>query len=318
MRIVEQYLTAVAAKLPWKKRKDITDELRSLLLDQIEGIYGEDATEEQAKEFLAGYGSPGAVAAAYKPERPVIAPGLADLYRMILLILAGAMAVAFAVIGVLEFLDEPLRAGAAALRILAIPLRAFQAWLAGVGSVTLVFMGMSRFMKRPRLDVDEDWSVNELKDLAVGRAGESRSEAVVAIGFSLLLIVLLNLSPGIITRLENLFSRTGLGPQHLLALDRFRGYVLVLSVLWTAGIVTRILTLRTGERSRGIEMTEIGLSLAELVLDAVMIADAALFVPVGAGGWIGFKAILAVALVANAGELIGGVFRLVRSRVTGA
>ena len=129
--------------------------------------------------------------------------------------------------------------------------------------------------------------------------------------------MLLNVYPGIVTVAENAFAKSGLGPHHRLVVESFRMYVVVLSLIWAVGIVTRVLMLRTGEKSRKVEVTEVGLSLAEAVLDVVMLTDSSLFVPVGDGGWIGFKVVIAIALVANVGELIGGAYRLVRSRIAG-
>ena len=58
MKILEQYLKTVGSRLPWRNRKDITDELRSLMMAQIDERYGTGPTEEELKSFLTDSGSP--------------------------------------------------------------------------------------------------------------------------------------------------------------------------------------------------------------------------------------------------------------------
>ncbi len=63
MKIVELYMRGIETKLSWKSRKDITEELQSLLMDQIDASYGEDPTEDEVKTAITEFGSPGTVAA---------------------------------------------------------------------------------------------------------------------------------------------------------------------------------------------------------------------------------------------------------------
>lgn len=317
MKLLEQYLKAVGSRLSWRNRKDIIDELRSLMMDQIEETCGPDPDDETVKSFLVNYGSPTKTAAGYRTERPVIAAGLSDLFRLVLIAMAGAMAVAFVTVAVIEILQGRPEGAQLAGRILKVPLEAVSAWLAGVGIVTVIFMIMSRIMKDPKADLDEDWNVEDLKEVKLNETVESRLESCITIGFLGLLIVLLNIYPGIVALAENTFARTGLGPQHLLVIERFRFYVMILTVFWAFGIILRVLILRRGGKARGIELSEMGLSLAEATLSIIMLSDSSLFTAVGEGGWIGFKVIIAITLVVNIAEIAGGVFRSVRKRITG-
>ncbi len=314
MKIVEQYLRAIGSKLPWKSRKDITEELRSLLIDQIEATYGEEPTEDEVKSAISEFGAPGKVAARYKGDRQVIAPGLADLYFMIMAIMAGAMLIAFTTMFIVEVLQDWPAGANLARRILIVPLNAFSAWLSGVGALTIVFIVMSRISRRT-VDLEEDWKVEDLKDVQVGNKVESRLESIFSIAFLLVLIMLMNLYPSIVTLAENTFAKSGLPLGHRIVIEVFRRYVGVLTVLWAAGIVIRVLVLQKGEKGMGLLWTEIGLSVAEASLAGIMLADRNLYADTG--GWIGFKVIFLIVLVVNLAEIGGGLFRIVRERIVG-
>ncbi len=201
-----------------------------------------------------------------------------------------------------------------AKQILMVPLNAFGAWLSGVGALTLVFIVMSRISRRT-VDLEEDWKVEDLKDVPVGNKMESKAESIFSIAFLLFLIVLMNLYPSIVTLAENAFAKSGLPLGHQIVIEVFRRYVGVLTVFWTAGIVSRVLILQKGEKGIVLEWTEIGLSAAEAVLAGIMLTDRNLYID--AGGWIGFKVIFLIVLVVNLAEIGGGLFRMVRERIVG-
>ena len=167
MKIVEQYLRAVGSKLPWKSRRDITEELRSLLLDQIEADLGPDPDEEEVKKTITAFGSPTQVAARYRKSRGVISPGLTDLYFMIILIMAGAMFIAFITVFAVESLQDNPAGSELVKRILMVFVNTFGTWLSGVGGLTVVFIILSRFFSGS-IDLDETWTVEDLKGIHLG------------------------------------------------------------------------------------------------------------------------------------------------------
>ena len=312
MKIVEQYLRAVGSKLPWKSRKDITEELRSLLMDQIEATYGDEPTEDEVKAAISDFGAPGKVAARYKTDRQVVAPGLTDLYFMIMAIMAGAMLIAFTTVFIVEALQEMPAGAELTKRILMVPLNAVGAWLSGVGGLTLVFIVLSRIGRRT-VDLEENWKVEDLKDVQIGNRIESKIELIFTIALLFIFIVLLNLYPSIVTLAENTFVRSGLPLGHRIVIEVFRRYVGVLTVFWVSGIVIRVLILQKGEKGKSLLWAETGLSVAEALLAGIMLADRNLYADTG--GWIGFKVIFFIVLVVNLAETGGGLFRMVRDRV---
>ena len=109
MRIIEQYITAIRAFLPLKGRADITNELRSLLLDEIEGTYGKTPSEDDVKNAIKSFGNPFEVASRYKNKLPVIAEGLKEFYFLIIIILTGAMGIVFTIATIVDCIEKNLK-----------------------------------------------------------------------------------------------------------------------------------------------------------------------------------------------------------------
>jgi len=312
MKIVEQYLRAVGSKLPWKSRRDITEELRSLLLDQIEADLGPDPDEEEVKKTITAFGSPTQVAARYRKSRGVISPGLTDLYFMIILIMAGAMFIAFITVFAVESLQDNPAGSELVKRILMVFVNTFGTWLSGVGGLTVVFIILSRFFSGS-IDLDETWTVEDLKGIHLGDKLETTVESIVSIVFLFILIVLMNLYPSIVTLGENLFFHSGFSLGHRVVIEVFRRYIGILTIIWAAGIVLRVIVLQKGVKPRRMMIAELGLSGAEALLSGLMLSDHRLYSY--EVGWIGFKVILFIVLVVNLVEVGRGIFRIVRERV---
>ncbi len=312
MKIVEQYLRAVGYKLPWKSRKDITEELRSLLMDQIEADFGTDIGEKEAKKIITNFGSPSKVAARYKKSKQVISPGLTDLYLMIIVIMAGGMFIAFTTVFVVEALQDLPEGRELAKQIFQVFSNTLGTWIGGVGGLTLIFIVLTRFFSGS-IDTDEKWTVEDLKDIRLDEKLESTAESIFSIVFLFILIILMNLYPSIITLGENLFSRTGFALGHRVIIEVFRSYIGLLTLLWTLGIVFRVIVLYKGEKFNWLKFFEFGLSAAVALLAGSMLFNHRLYYY--EQGWIGFKVILVIVLVVNLVEIGSGLFRMVRNKV---
>jgi len=87
MRLIDNYLSAVADHLPRKSRNDIEAELRSTLYEQLEersAALKRDLTEQEQADFLRTLGHPLKVAGEYAPQRHLIGPTLFPYYLYIL------------------------------------------------------------------------------------------------------------------------------------------------------------------------------------------------------------------------------------------
>jgi len=85
-QIFDRYLLGVQRALPKNKREDISKEIESLLLDQLEERYPDmqEVTESQLKLVLEEMGSPGKMAAQFNPQRYLISPRFFPVYLTVL------------------------------------------------------------------------------------------------------------------------------------------------------------------------------------------------------------------------------------------
>jgi hypothetical protein len=93
-QIIDGYVAEVVTLLPRKQRRDVAQELRSLLSDEVDAAAsGGTSHEEAARELLAGFGRPAEVAARYGSPVSLIDP--ADTRTFITLASAGSVLIPF-------------------------------------------------------------------------------------------------------------------------------------------------------------------------------------------------------------------------------
>ena len=101
--ILDRYLLAVRRALPGKQREDITEEIRSHILDMLEERYAQEdeITKSQVSTVLEEMGSPRKVAAQFGPQRSLISARLFPSYLLVLKIVvaavSGALAISFVI-----------------------------------------------------------------------------------------------------------------------------------------------------------------------------------------------------------------------------
>ncbi len=91
MRLIDNYLSAVAGYLPKKNREDIKAELKSSFCEQLEdqsATLQRDLTEQEQAEFLKKFGHPLRVAGEYAPQKYLIGPTLFPYYLQTLKVIA--------------------------------------------------------------------------------------------------------------------------------------------------------------------------------------------------------------------------------------
>jgi hypothetical protein len=297
MRIIEQYLHEVGRRVPAKGRSEIVNELRSLLLDELEQKYGSGADEEAAKQVLAEFGPPAEVAQRYSGRSQVIAGGVSDLYFLIMKIMLGAMAIAFTVVYIVELAAGSVDSARILGRTLELPLQILSAFLTGTGALTLVFMGITRAGWNEGLDPNADWTPEELKDVELEPETESRLGHIFSIAGSMVAIALLNLYPEIFTVLEEAFLRSTLSLGHRLNIDLLRGYLIPITIVMAFEIGYHAIGLRVEGQTSWLRLSRTGITLASIVVTALMVGDMRLYLDYT--GMIGFRLIFVIALVGN-------------------
>lgn len=82
--LVERYVHQVGRYLPKDERKEVENELRSLIQDQLDDRYKGAPTDEDIIELLAEFGEPQRMAASYGGEKYLVGP---DLYPIMMWVL---------------------------------------------------------------------------------------------------------------------------------------------------------------------------------------------------------------------------------------
>lgn len=86
MKLLDRYMSAVAHYLPESRRDEITRELRSNILDQLEHLAesGQEPGEAQVAQVLNAMGHPQKVANQFLPPKRLVSEELFPLYKQIL------------------------------------------------------------------------------------------------------------------------------------------------------------------------------------------------------------------------------------------
>jgi hypothetical protein len=311
MKLLEKYIYAIGMHLPYKNRQDIKEELKSLLMDQIETEYGPEPTTDQIEKVITGFGSPREVAARYTENRYVIGMGYYDLYFMIMKIIAGALAIAFVVVFAVELLAEQPEGMELVSAILSVPVRICSAFIGGVGGLTLVFILLTRYAKENDINLDENWTIKELDQIQVGYQKVSLPGIIADLFFATIFIVLLNVYPQVVTMAEEAFS-VGIPVQHTIDIQVFSMYVLVMTLLYVVDVIYDFLLLKTREITKKLRLFLLTKELATAALFGVMLSDDGLYLQ--DTGLLGIKVIFIIILVVALAEVITEAYRLIANK----
>lgn len=311
MKLLEKYIYAIGMHLPYKNRQDIKEELKSLLLDQIETEYGTEPTAAQIEKVITEFGSPREVANRYTENRYVIGMGYYDLYFMIMKIIAGALTIAFVVVFAVELLAEQPEGLALVSAILSVPVRICSAFIGSVGGLTLVFIMMTRYGRENVINLDENWTTKELDQIQIGNQKVSLPGIIIELFFSTVFIVLLNAYPQVVTLAENAFS-VGIPVQHTINIQVFSMYVLAMTFLYLVDVVYDLILLKTREITKRLRLFLVTKEMASIALFGVMLSDDKLYLQ--DNGLLGFKVIFIIILVVAIVEVLAESYKLIANK----
>lgn len=315
MKILDQYLYAIGRKLPYHARNEIIKELKSILLDSIEDTYGPQASDAQIEAVIENYGSPREVANRYKEDHLVIGAGYTDLYFFIGKLILMSLAIAFSFLFVIGIIAGDQAAfsvtgfGFTSFNNIIVDLarligRILTASINAMGWLTLVFIILTRINNDQAIDLDEDWTPADLKDIQVGPEGESRLESAITIFFLLGFTVIINTFPGLISLAERSFAYSGL-LSHTIHLSLFKVYLIPLSILWLTESVYHVFNLFYGSYSRKLALFKLMIDGASTLVLVIMFFNTNLYMDYQ--GIIGFRAIFGLIALIGMIELIGGL-----------
>ena len=189
MDLIDRYLNQVGRYLPRKTRADILAELRSVLMDTLEGRVQGEASEDDIVALLQEFGPPQKVAASYSTHgQYLIGPALFPLFRMIAgIVLAAVIGAQLLAFGVAVWVGEQ------ALNPWETLFGLLNSIPAAFGSLVIVFAILQWFDVRPELD-SGPW---DPRSLPVIKETETvkRGELIAGIAFSTVILAILNFFP---------------------------------------------------------------------------------------------------------------------------
>lgn len=194
--LIERYVYAVVRQLPWKQRKDIEQELTSLINDMLEERCGDiTPTERDVNVVLAELGKPSELAAKYDPEgeRSLIGPRYFRRYiqtmKIVLPSVAGALVLAAAISLIFEGTDKSW-------------FLTIAEWLGNIVSAVFCSAAMVTLcfaiFEYKKVSLDED-DLSKLPAVPENSRLIQKSDCIVGIVFSVIVMVLFLFVPQFIS-----------------------------------------------------------------------------------------------------------------------
>jgi len=319
MSLLDRYIHEVGRFLPRKKRGSIQAELRSSVIDTLEGRFGPEPDQDQVAEILLEFGKPRDVAASYHPRgQYLVGPGLYPLFQMVAwIVVAAVLGAQLLAFGVSAFIaGEPF----SALETLASLVSSVPAAL---GWLLITFMILQYFDAKPSLEEDP-WDPKSLPELNPEQELK-KGELILGLVGGILILVLLTLFPqwvGFITAPGGKFY-----PNPVI-LD----YLVLIQISLLATILMNIYLLWKGSWTFLTRVIKLGLDAFGVVILAFLIqGHNAWLVANGSSGvmvistiesnnWelVGmhaFRLAFVVAFIVTVIEIFATIYRMVRSKM---
>lgn len=272
MELINRYIHAVTHRLPEKKRRDIGEELRSIIEDMLEQHQGPEPQEEKVCKVLEELGNPDTLANNYRGAKQyLIGPGLYCTYLTVLKIVLGGVFIGVSIAGLVgsiltqgQNIAEAI--GSYISTVFAGLMQAF-AWIT-IGFAIAEYHGA----KIPQVEGVKEWSIADLPDIPDKKAVIPRSESIAGIVFTTLFLILfwsaLNLiGVGYFT------EETGLVIVPVFNLNMVGTIRWLVSASFIIGIAKETLKLIFGRWSLKLALLVVGLSLISLLLAMVFLSN---------------------------------------------
>jgi hypothetical protein len=234
--MIERYLYAIEKYLPKKSRKDIINELRSLIYDEVEARKDATALSEDAiiKAVLIELGRPQHVAASYLNTGEFINKSLEPLFWMIVKIVAIVVPIALFFVQTLSYFNSHLiyKFSEYLLFILESVPSMITSVFTSFGVITLIFYGISRY-DAATLEAEmalDPFDPEKLPKIPDSVYKISLIERLAALIFSLGLLYILNYQQGVIAVYSG-------GERYPLLNDTFDTLLLFINI----GIITQMI-----------------------------------------------------------------------------
>ena len=195
MEMIDRYVYAVTKNLPEVQRKDVADELSSLIADMLdERVEKNDVTDQDVEEVLLELGNPRNLARKYRDDKKyIIGPDLHDLYMLVLKTVLISIVIIFSAIFVIQVLLNPINivdyfTNYIVSFITSIPI--------SIGWITLGFGLIEYFSwgSVTKLTITKDWKPSQLKPVPDANENGKRNESISGVVFYIIGLVSLAFS----------------------------------------------------------------------------------------------------------------------------
>jgi hypothetical protein len=330
--LMDRYLLAVRRALTGKDREDITAEIRSFLLDNLDERYPNtrEISEIKVKQELEKMGSPRKLAAQFSPQRYLIGPRFFHIYLLVLKIVVPVVVGALTLSLIIRTLTGGLEIGV--LPVVEVLGTLWNGAFSAAAFVTLVFAIMDRINEGKDLEELADLDKFDFNDLP--ELEEEEKEPTIA--GSIFEIVMGVIGLAFCTYILNsggmlpiFSSTTSKMVQAQVFTNGFMRFVPLMMALTGLGIAHSATLLAQNRRTSLTTWWQIGSEIASMILTAFMLGAFPLitilgfqpllsaaawdFIRVDSGVNIGLRVILILSMVGSLVDIVRAVIREARN-----
>jgi hypothetical protein len=253
--LLERYLQQVRRYLPWKDREETIEELRSLILDQVESN-GSTDPEQRMSDVLKELGHPREVATRYDDRPPLIPREIEPVLWMVVRIVAVVLPLVVLFANALRYVGTTIdfRFGDLMLAILTSIPEALYSGVLAIGMVFIVFALIGRF-------AGDEWTFTEREfDPAMLPELPTKSFRVSIVG-SIVTTLILGLLIYVANVHLDLVAAYNEGVRVPVFNDAADPYIVLLSIGWGFSVLLQLYYLYRQEKTVLTKTIEYGLGL---------------------------------------------------------
>jgi len=277
MELIKRYIYSIERRLPNSGKEDIVREIESIIMDELEGKFGAktEYTKEEVETVLLEMGHPREVASRYRGEKQyLIGPELYFIYQMVLWIVLGATALGLIVSFVVGQFSVAQSGAEILIDFIAFVTSILTSLLTSVGTVTVIFMLIERFMPKEKLkdmDINQGWKPKDLPEIPQDNDKVTIAESIVAMTFTIIWAVLINAyaNHGGVGFLTNINENIIVFP--IFDLEMVKQLLLLWNFQICLTLVTHGILLFTGKWQVGTRLVEIVSDLLGIAILILMI-----------------------------------------------
>jgi len=276
---IDRYVYEVTRRLPEKQRKDISQELHSLIDDMVQDQFPEkDITVEDINIVLRQLGNPRDFANKYREKQQyLIGPEYYDMYFFILKIVLSAvlfgMVVAIVVGNLVSLPDNALTF------VTDILAAAFSGVFQAFAWVTIIFAVLSRYGDsitgihsiKTEMAKSKEWDPAYLPDVPAKNARIKKSEPIIGIIFGVIFLIFVNSAIQFI----GIISITSNGTTIVPVFDpaAIREFLPLINIILIIGLVKELIRLFIGKYTLQMSFGIFVLSAISLVLTILVFTN---------------------------------------------